>query len=56
MVLSPNFSRGYSYFANTQCFPNLKYITVEGEDIRPSFEMYFQNNLSSKIFKIDKIF
>jgi hypothetical protein len=41
--------------ANTQCFSNLKYITVEGEDIRPSFEMFFQSTLSGKIFKIDKI-
>jgi len=44
-----------NYFANTQCFSNLKYITVEGEDIRPSFEMFFQSTLSVKIFKIDKI-
>lgn len=44
-----------NYFVNTQCFSNLKYITVEGEDIRPGFEMYFQSNLSGKIFKIDKI-
>ncbi|MDC5177826.1 hypothetical protein NRA14_00810 [Acinetobacter baumannii] len=43
------------YFANTQCFSNLKYITVEGEDIRPSFEMCFQSTSTGKIFKIDKI-
>ncbi|WP_336009288.1 hypothetical protein [Acinetobacter calcoaceticus] len=44
-----------SNFANTQCFSNLKYITVEGEDIRPGFEMFFQSTLSGKIFKIDKL-
>ena len=31
---------------------NLKYITFEGEDIRPSFEMFFQSLESSKIFKL----
>ncbi|MBO1280157.1 hypothetical protein [Acinetobacter nosocomialis] len=44
-----------SYFSNTQCFSNLKYITVNGEDIRPSFEMLFHSTLSNKIFKINKI-
>ncbi len=39
-------------FANTQCHSNIKHITVDGEDIRPSFEMLFQSNLSGKIFKI----
>jgi hypothetical protein len=40
------------HFANTQSHSNVKHITVEGEDIRPSFEMYFQSTLSGKIFKI----
>ena len=40
------------HFANTQSYSNVKHITVEGEDIRPSFEMYFQSTLSGKIFKI----
>ena len=44
-----------NYFANTTCFSNLKYIKVESDDIRPSFEMFFQSTLSGKIFKIDKI-
>ena len=39
-------------FADTQSHSNIKYITVEGEDIRPSFEMFFQSTLSGKIFKI----
>lgn len=39
-------------FANTQCHSNIKHITVDGEDIRPSFEILFQSNLSGKIFKI----
>lgn len=39
-------------FANTQSHSNIKHITVDGEDIRPSFEMLFQSTLSGKIFKI----
>ena len=39
-------------FANTQSHLNIKHITVDGEDIRPSFEMLFQSTLSGKIFKI----
>ena len=39
-------------FASTQSHSNIKHITVEGEDIRPSFEMFFQSTLSGKIFKI----
>ena len=42
----------HGHFANTQSYSNLSYITVEGEDIRPSFEMFFQRTLSGKIFKI----
>ncbi|MFW1825337.1 hypothetical protein, partial [Acinetobacter baumannii] len=41
-------------FANTQSHLNIKHITVDGEDIRPSFEMLFQRTLSGKIFKIIK--
>ena len=41
-----------SHFANTQSYSNVKHITVDGEDIRPSFEMLFQSTLSGKIFKI----
>lgn len=40
------------HFSNTQSYSNVKHITVDGEDIRPSFEMCFQSNLSGKIFKI----
>ena len=39
-------------FADTQSHSNIKNITVDGEDIRPSFEMFFQSTLSGKIFKI----
>ena len=39
-------------FADTQSHSNIKHITVDGEDIRPSFEMLFQSTLSGKIFKI----
>ena len=28
-------------FADTQSHSNIKHITVDGEDIRPSFEMFF---------------
>ncbi|HJF27491.1 hypothetical protein NI467_07470 [Acinetobacter bohemicus] len=31
---------------------NIKHITVEGENIRPSLEMLFKSGLSGKIFKI----
>ncbi|MGR0305940.1 hypothetical protein [Acinetobacter beijerinckii] len=41
-----------SEFANTQSFSNIKYITVDGEDIRPGYEMYFQSTLSGRIFKV----
>jgi len=37
---------------HTQSSSNVKHITVDGEDIRPSFEMFFQSTLSGKIFKI----
>ena len=33
-------------------YSHIKHITVEGEDIRPSFEMFFQSTLTAKIFKI----
>lgn len=39
-------------FSNTQSDSNIKHITVDGENIRPSFEMFFHSNLSGKIFKI----
>ena len=39
-------------FADTQSHSNIKHITVEGEDIRPSFDMFFLSTLSGKIFKI----
>lgn len=39
-------------FVNTQSYSNIKHITVDGEDIRPSFEILFQSTLSGKIFKI----
>lgn len=41
-----------SDFANTKSFSNIKYITVDDEDIRPGFEMYFQSTLSGRIFKV----
>jgi len=37
---------------NTKSHSNIKHITVDGEDIRPSFDMLFQSTLSGKIFKI----
>ncbi|MHA3049990.1 hypothetical protein [Acinetobacter sp. ANC 4639] len=40
------------HFANTQSYSNIKHITVDGEDIRPSFDMFFESTLSGKIFKI----
>ncbi|MEK5741531.1 hypothetical protein VXE41_00720 [Acinetobacter variabilis] len=40
------------HFSKTQSHSNIKHITVDGEDIRPSFEMCFQSTLSGKIFKI----
>ena len=39
-------------FEVTQSHSNIKHITIDGEDIRPSFEMFFQSSLSGKIFKI----
>ena len=39
-------------FVHTQSDSNVKHITVEGENIRPSFEMFFQSTISGKIFKI----
>lgn len=39
-------------FTSTQCYSHLKHITVDGEDIRPSFEMFFQSTLTGKIFTI----
>ena len=39
-------------FANMHSPSNIKHITVDGEDIRPNFDMLFQSNLSGKIFKI----
>ncbi|MHA3050665.1 hypothetical protein [Acinetobacter sp. ANC 4635] len=41
-----------NHFANTQSYSNIKHITVDGEDIRPSFDMFFESTLSGKIFKI----
>lgn len=40
------------HFANTKSFSHINHITVDGENIRPSFEMFFQSTLSGKIFKI----
>lgn len=40
------------HFADTQSHSNIRHITVDGEDIRPSFEMFFQSTVSGKIFKI----
>lgn len=31
---------------------HLKHITVDGEDIRPSFEMLFQSTITTKIYRI----
>lgn len=41
-----------NHFANMQSYSNIKHITVDGEDIRPSFDMFFESTLSGKIFKI----
>ena len=40
------------HFSASQSWSHVKYITVDGEDIRPSFEMFFQSTSSGKIFKI----
>ena len=37
---------------STMLHSNLRYITVDGEDIRPGFEMFFQSLNSGKIFKL----
>ncbi|MFV5405363.1 hypothetical protein VXQ92_11670 [Acinetobacter sp. 228] len=39
-------------FASTRSHSNIKHITVDGENIRPGFEMFFQSTVSGKIFKI----
>ncbi len=36
----------------SKSYSHVKYITVDGEDIRPSFDMFFQSTSSGKIFKI----
>lgn len=41
-----------NHLENAQSFSNIKHITVDGENIRPSFEMFFQSNLSGRIFEI----
>ena len=35
---------------STMLHSNLRYITIDGEDIRPGFEMFFQSLNSGKIF------
>ncbi|CAM4239074.1 MULTISPECIES: hypothetical protein [Acinetobacter] len=40
------------HFDASQSYSHVKYITVDGEDIRPSFDMFFQSTSSGKIFKI----
>ncbi|MFU9046055.1 hypothetical protein ACNAUY_06630 [Acinetobacter tibetensis] len=40
------------HFGASQSCSHVKYITVDGEDIRPSFDMFFQSTSSGKIFKI----
>ncbi|AYA02435.1 hypothetical protein BEN74_05855 [Acinetobacter sp. WCHAc010034] len=40
------------HFNASQPCSHVQYITVDGEDIRPSFEMFFQSTTSGKIFKI----
>ena len=37
---------------STMLHSNLRYITIDGEDIRPGFEMFFQSLNSGKIFKL----
>ena len=37
---------------STKLHSSLRYITVDGEDIRPGFEMFFQSLNSGKIFKL----
>ncbi|OTG89019.1 hypothetical protein [Acinetobacter sp. ANC 3813] len=41
----------YHFDAN-QSYSHVKYITVDGEDIQPSIDMFFQSTSSGKIFKI----
>ena len=39
------------HFANTNSYSNVKHITVDGEDIRPSFENAFSKHLKWKNFQ-----
>ena len=39
-------------FSDMQSCSSLRYITVDGENIRPSFEILFQSLISGKIFKL----
>ena len=39
-------------FVHTQSDSNVKHITVEGENIRPSFEMFFQSTIAAKFSKL----
>ncbi|WP_367947479.1 hypothetical protein [Acinetobacter sp. BY484] len=40
--------------ADLQAFSNIKHITADGEDIQPSFDMFFQSTLSGKSSKLAK--
>lgn len=42
------------HFLESKSASHIQYITVDGEDIRPSFEMCFQSRSSGKIFKVIK--
>lgn len=35
-----------------QLSPNIRYITVDDENIRPNFDLCFQSQMTNKIFKI----
>ena len=39
-------------FVHTQSDSNVKHITAEGENIRPSFEMFFQSTIAAKFSKL----
>lgn len=38
--------------SSTHTVDHIKHITVDGENIRPSFEMLFQSNVTTKIYRV----
>lgn len=48
-TIEATFDRQY---AQTKCNSYLKHITINGEDIRPSFDMCFHSQRSEQVFRI----